>query len=120
PIASEPGVDLERGTQREAVARQRAVGADQERQRPQQPRRETGERAPLEDRLARVSQTAALQRSQAAVRGALVVERRRGADVSLVDERNRQSAGGGRQRRRQPVDAAADDQQIEFLRGERL
>ena len=87
----------------------RAVGADDEGQRPQQPRRDARQRAPLADRLARVTEASRLQRAQAAVRGALVVERGRGGEVARprparpsarAPPRRARSRGRGCRRRR--------------------
>ena len=62
---SQPGVERERRAQRQAAARDRAIGADQEGQRAQEPGGDAGERAPFADRFQRAIEPAALQRAQA-------------------------------------------------------
>jgi hypothetical protein len=77
------------------------------------------QRAPLVDRLARVIDPAGLERSQPAVRGALMVEGRGRGEVARLDERDLQPARGGVERRRQSVNAAADDEHVEGRAAER-
>jgi hypothetical protein len=117
-VAPQPRVELERRVECGTIAHDRSIRADQEGQRPQQPRRDLRQRAPFEDRLACVPEASRLQRAQPAVRGTLVVERRRRGEVAFVDERDADPALRCRQRRRQPVNAAADDEEIELLRSQ--
>src|SRR6185436_19795397 len=119
-LASQIAIDAERGAQGEPVLEDRPVGADHEGQRTQQPRRHQRQRAALRDRLARVPEPRRLQRTQAAVRRPLVVEGGGSAEVTGLDERDRQSAPRRRICRREPVDPAADDEDVELLRSERL
>ncbi len=119
-VASEPGVDPERGPQRQAAAGRRSIGPDQERQRAEQPRRDARQGAALADRAAGVTQPPVLQRSQPAVHGALMIERGGAAEIVGVDERGLQPAAGGVVGDRQAVDAAADDEKIEGRAGKRV
>ncbi len=96
---SEPLIDPERAAQGKPAARHRSVSADEERQRPEQPRRDARERAPLEDRMPRVPQPPVLERPKAAVHGLLMVERR-GRFRSRPPRRAPCAARGWRRRRR--------------------
>ena len=74
------------------------------------------ERAPLVDALPRAPQVAGSERSQAAVRRLLMIERRAAAEIAGFDERDPQSAACRLVRAGQAVNAAADDQQVELVR----
>ena len=47
-----------------------------------------------------------------------MIERRRGAEVAAIDQRNGQPALGGIVGDREPVDAAANDEHVEFAFGQ--
>ena len=89
------------------------VGRHDERQRLHQMRRDAGQRAPLADEQPHLREVHRLQRAQAAVQRLQVVERRRRAEVVLVDERHRQAAQRGVPRRERAVEAGADDDHVE-------
>ena len=120
PPSAEPCVKLEGGAQRGAVAVPGSIGADQERQRTQQPRRNARERAPLTDRLERAIEPRRLQRPQAAVRRLLMVERRCAAKVPRLDERGTKPPAPRFVRDREPVDASSDDEKIVRRGGESI
>ena len=67
-----------------------------------------------------VSKPAVLQRSQAAVHGALMIEGRPAAEVGRVDERCVKPATRGFVGDRQAVDAATDHEEVERVCGERI
>ena len=73
------------------------------------------ERAPLADRLrARAADRPDLQRSQAAMRGLLMVERGAAAEIAGLDERDAEATACRLVRRGQAVNAAADHEQVEL------
>ena len=112
--ASEPGVQLEAGSQRQPSLGHRSIGADDEGERLDEPWGDARQRAPLANRFARPAETHRLERAQSAVRGLLVIEGDAAAEVVRLDERGAQSAAGGLVGDRQPVDAAADHEEIEY------
>ena len=67
---------------------------------------------------AQARQIGGLQIAQAAVQRAMVVERGAAAEVVPIDQRDVQAARRRIPRRHQAVDAAADDEQVEGVRGE--
>ena len=101
------------GAERQAPFGNRAIRADDKGEWTQQPGCDARERAALANGLAREVDPAGPERTQSAVGGALVVERRPGCEVAPLDERDRQSARGRLGRRHEPVNAAADDQDVE-------
>src|SRR5579859_3008134 len=112
-LPREPLVDLERGAKREAPSRHRTIRADNEGERAEQTRRDPRQRPALADRFTREIDSAGSERPEAAVRGPLMVERRRRGKVAALDERHPPSARGRLVRRHEPMDAAADDEQVE-------
>ena len=117
-IESDQRVKGERGAQGQGIARQGIRRGHHERQGSDVPRRHAGKRAPLANGFAHAAEIGRLQISQAAVDRLEVIERRRRAEISALDERHRQPALRGVVRDREAVDAAADDEQIEVARGQ--
>ena len=88
-------------------------GRHHERQGAHEVGQDPRQRPPLADEQAGLCEIERLQRAQAAVQGFQVVERRGGAKVVPVDDRDRQPALRRIPRRRDPVEAGTDHQDVE-------
>ena len=110
-----PGVEAERGSEREPVLDNRSIRADQKRQGTKEPRRDTRECATLADALAGKPEMTGSERPQSAVRGLLMIERRAAAKVPGLDERDAQASARCVVGRGEPVDSPAHDEQIELV-----
>ncbi len=95
-----------------------ATGRHRERQRRDPARSDARERAPLANRLAHAAKIGRLQVAQPAVDGLEMIERRGGAEIAAIDQRDRQPALRGVVGDRQAVDAAAHHEHVEFAFGE--
>ena len=111
-------IDCQGGPHGEGILRQRGRGRHDERQRRDKARRDAGEGAPLANRLAHPGDVGGLQIAQPAVDGLEMIEGGRGAEVAALDQRHRQPALRGVVRGREAIDAAADDEQVEFGGGQ--
>ena len=76
------------------------------------------ERSPLDDGLAHAPKVGRLQISQTAVNRLEVIERRGGAEIAAIDQRDRQAALRGVVGDRQAVDPAAHHEHVEFAFGQ--
>jgi hypothetical protein len=81
-------------------------------------RRNPRNRPPLAHRFARAAHVERLQIPQATVNRPQMIERGPAAEVLLLDERHRQPALRRVVRDRQPVNAAADDEDVERAVGQ--
>ena len=91
-MPSDPRVQLEGGAKRQPVLDDGAVGADEEGERPKQPRRDARERPALADRFPCAAAGARIERAEAPVRRLLMVERRAAAEVVGFDQRDAEAA----------------------------
>ena len=89
-------------------------GRHDERHGPDQVRQDPRQRAPLADEQPHLPEIHGLQRTQAAMQGLEVVERRGRAEVVLVDDGDRQAPLRGIPCRRDAIEAGADDDHVEF------
>ena len=116
-IAADERIDRQRRSHRHRIARQRGAGRHRERERRDPARRDARERAPLANGLAHAAKIGRLQVSQPAVNRLEMIERRGGAEIAAIDERNGQAALRGVVGDRQAVDAAAHHEHVEFAFG---
>src|SRR5262249_1851481 len=116
----EPSIHPERGTKHHAVASGRSIGADDEWQRAEQPRRDPRKGTALEDRCPRAIDGPGLKQPQTAVNRLLMIERRAAAEVLRLDEGSAEPAARSIVGGRQTVHTAADDQKVVRLSGEAI
>ena len=89
-----------------------SIRADQKRQRPEHVRRDPRPRAALGDLLAALAHVAVLERARNRHGSHAAIERDAAAEVTRLNERDRQAARGRVVRGKQPVNAPAHDERL--------
>ena len=107
-------VDCEQRAPGQRAAHRRAFGGDNEGQRPQQVRDDAREGPPLADEQPHLREVERGQRPQAAMQRLEIVEGGGGAEIVLVDDRDRQPALRRVPRRGDAVEAAAHHNHVKL------
>ena len=120
PIERDESIQQKAGAHGHLAGDERSIERQDEGQRPNRLRRDSRERGALPHRFPRAPDVERLQIPETAVDRPEMIEGRAGAKIVLLDERHRQPALRRVVRDRQPVDAAADDEDVERARGEAI